>query len=149
MRVLVTGGAGYIGSHACKALKAAGYTPVTFDSFVTGWKQAVKFGPLEEGCLSAAVQAVAWNGPIGDGGTSDYMPEWMRWVALLQCQSQLDGGMHVQLEELFHVCPVLVSGGGITGFSCIGKAEIHALPMALDPIEDRRISFFFTQVSQN
>ncbi|WP_376876210.1 UDP-glucose 4-epimerase GalE [Albirhodobacter sp. R86504] len=50
--VLVTGGAGYIGSHACKALKAAGYIPVTFDSFITGWKQAVKFGPLEEGCLT-------------------------------------------------------------------------------------------------
>ena len=52
MNILVCGGAGYIGSHACKALKAAGYTPVTFDSFVTGWKQAVKFGPLEEGCLT-------------------------------------------------------------------------------------------------
>lgn len=50
--VLVTGGAGYIGSHACKALKAAGYVPVTFDSFVTGWRDAVKFGPLEEGDLA-------------------------------------------------------------------------------------------------
>ena len=30
--VLVTGGAGYIGSHACKALKAAGHVPVTFDN---------------------------------------------------------------------------------------------------------------------
>ncbi|MBB97361.1 MAG: UDP-glucose 4-epimerase GalE [Rhodobacteraceae bacterium] len=49
--VLVTGGAGYIGSHACKALKAAGYVPVTFDSFVTGWRQAVKYGPVEEGDL--------------------------------------------------------------------------------------------------
>ncbi|QEW22803.1 UDP-glucose 4-epimerase [Marinibacterium anthonyi] len=47
----MTGGAGYIGSHACKALKAAGYIPVTFDSFVTGWRQAVKFGPVEEGDL--------------------------------------------------------------------------------------------------
>ncbi|APX22454.1 MAG: UDP-glucose 4-epimerase GalE [Rhodobacteraceae bacterium] len=50
--VLVTGGAGYIGSHACKALKAAGYTPVTYDNLVTGWKDAVKFGPFEEGALS-------------------------------------------------------------------------------------------------
>ncbi|GGG80333.1 UDP-glucose 4-epimerase GalE [Salipiger pallidus] len=50
--VLVTGGAGYIGSHACKALKAAGFVPVTFDNFVTGWRDAVKFGPLEEGSLS-------------------------------------------------------------------------------------------------
>lgn len=49
--VLVTGGAGYIGSHACKALKAAGYTPVTFDNLVTGWQDAVKFGPFEKGDL--------------------------------------------------------------------------------------------------
>ena len=49
--VLVTGGAGYIGSHACKALKTAGYTPVTFDNLVTGWADAVKFGPFEQGDL--------------------------------------------------------------------------------------------------
>ncbi|MBR9650489.1 UDP-glucose 4-epimerase GalE [Thalassovita aquimarina] len=49
--VLVTGGAGYIGSHACKALKAAGYQPVTFDNLSTGWEQAVKFGPFEKGDL--------------------------------------------------------------------------------------------------
>ncbi|MWB76818.1 UDP-glucose 4-epimerase GalE [Pseudooceanicola sp. 216_PA32_1] len=50
--VLVTGGAGYIGSHACKALKAAGHVPVTYDSLVTGWADAVKFGPLETGELT-------------------------------------------------------------------------------------------------
>ena len=50
--VLVTGGAGYIGSHACKALRAAGFTPVTYDNLVTGWKDAVKFGPFEQGELS-------------------------------------------------------------------------------------------------
>lgn len=49
--VLVTGGAGYIGSHACKAIKAAGHTPVTFDNLSTGWVDAVKFGPFEEGDL--------------------------------------------------------------------------------------------------
>ncbi|NIZ10977.1 UDP-glucose 4-epimerase GalE [Pseudooceanicola sp. HF7] len=49
--VLVTGGAGYIGSHACKALKAAGFTPVTYDSLITGWEDAVKFGPFEKGDL--------------------------------------------------------------------------------------------------
>ena len=50
-KVLVTGGAGYIGSHACKALKQAGFTPVTFDNLVTGWRVAVKFGPFEWGDL--------------------------------------------------------------------------------------------------
>ncbi|MFN3208149.1 MAG: UDP-glucose 4-epimerase GalE [Roseovarius sp.] len=49
--VLVTGGAGYIGSHACKSLKAAGYTPVTYDNLSTGWADAVKFGPFEQGDL--------------------------------------------------------------------------------------------------
>ncbi len=49
--ILVTGGAGYIGSHACKALSQAGYTPVTFDNLITGWHDAVKFGPFEQGDL--------------------------------------------------------------------------------------------------
>lgn len=45
--IFVTGGAGYIGSHACKALKRNGYTPITIDNLVTGWAQSVKYGPLE------------------------------------------------------------------------------------------------------
>ena len=48
---MVTGGAGYIGAHACKALRRAGYVPVTFDNLVTGWQDAVKFGPFEQGDL--------------------------------------------------------------------------------------------------
>lgn len=47
--ILVTGGAGYIGAHACKALAAAGYTPVTYDSLVYGHERAVKWGPFEKG----------------------------------------------------------------------------------------------------
>ena len=50
--VLVTGGAGYIGSHACKALARAGFVPVTFDNLCTGWRDAVRFGPFEEGDLA-------------------------------------------------------------------------------------------------
>lgn len=49
--ILVTGGAGYIGSHACKALAQAGYIPVTYDNLVTGWQDAVKYGPFEQGDL--------------------------------------------------------------------------------------------------
>lgn len=52
--VLVTGGAGYIGSHACKALAAAGFTPVTYDNFVYGHRKAVRFGPLVEGDIRDA-----------------------------------------------------------------------------------------------
>lgn len=52
MNVLVTGGAGYIGSHACKALAGAGYIPVTLDNFDYGHHWAVKWGPLVEGDLA-------------------------------------------------------------------------------------------------
>lgn len=48
-RVLVTGGAGYIGSHACKALATAGHEPVVFDSMEHGFENFVKWGPLERG----------------------------------------------------------------------------------------------------
>ena len=46
--VIVTGGAGYIGSHACKALQRQGFVPITLDNLSTGWQDAVKFGPLEQ-----------------------------------------------------------------------------------------------------
>ena len=46
--VLVTGGAGYIGSHACKALASAGYRPVTIDNLCLGHREFVRWGPLVE-----------------------------------------------------------------------------------------------------
>lgn len=52
--VLVTGGAGYIGSHVCRALAAAGHVPVTVDNFSTGNEWAVQWGPLARGDLSDA-----------------------------------------------------------------------------------------------
>lgn len=45
-KILVTGGAGYIGSHTCKALAAAGYTPIVLDNLSAGHRWAVKWGPL-------------------------------------------------------------------------------------------------------
>lgn len=54
--VLVTGGAGYIGSHACKALRRAGFDPVTYDSLSRGNLEAVKWGALERGDLADEVR---------------------------------------------------------------------------------------------
>ncbi len=51
MRVLVTGGAGYIGSQTAKALARAGYEVVVLDNLATGHREAVKWGPLIEGNL--------------------------------------------------------------------------------------------------
>lgn len=52
MNILVTGGAGYIGSHACKALSKAGFTPIVYDNLVYGHPWAVKWGPLVVGDIS-------------------------------------------------------------------------------------------------
>jgi UDP-glucose-4-epimerase GalE len=54
LRVLVTGGAGYIGSHACKALARAGHEPIAYDNLRTGHRWAVKWGPLEHGDIGDA-----------------------------------------------------------------------------------------------
>lgn len=52
MRVLVTGGAGYIGSHACKALRDKGHEVVVFDNLVYGHREFAKWGELIQGDLS-------------------------------------------------------------------------------------------------
>jgi UDP-arabinose 4-epimerase len=51
MNILVTGGAGYIGSHACKALAAKGDVPITYDDLSRGNRWAVKWGaaPIRHG----------------------------------------------------------------------------------------------------
>ncbi|MFQ5439149.1 MAG: UDP-glucose 4-epimerase GalE [Paracoccaceae bacterium] len=83
--ILVTGGAGYIGSHACKALRQAGWTPVTFDNLSTGWADAVKFGPFKRGDLTDRAhldevfaafrpEAVMHFGALSDVGQSMQKP---------------------------------------------------------------------------
>ncbi len=47
--ILVTGGAGFVGSHVCKSLSRAGYVPVAYDDLSRGARSAVKWGPLEVG----------------------------------------------------------------------------------------------------
>jgi UDP-glucose-4-epimerase GalE len=65
--VLVTGGAGYIGSHTCKALAAAGYSPVTLDNLAYGHRWAVRWGPFEQADLAdrLAVERVLREHRIG------------------------------------------------------------------------------------
>lgn len=66
-KVLVTGGAGYIGSHACKALAQAGYQPITFDNLSRGNRVAVKWGPLEIGDIrdrAAVLKVLKTHEPV-------------------------------------------------------------------------------------
>ncbi len=65
--ILVTGGAGYVGSHACKALAARGYRPIVYDNLVYGHEAAVKWGPLEFGDIA--------DRPRLDAVIAEYRPQ--------------------------------------------------------------------------
>ncbi len=67
-RVLVTGGAGYVGSQVCKLLSQAGFEPVTIDNLSKGRREAVRWGPLEVGDIcdrSFVSRVIKTYQPIG------------------------------------------------------------------------------------
>jgi len=66
-QILVTGGAGYIGSHACKALNRAGYLTIAFGSLVYGHRDLVKWGFFEEGDITDSTRL--------DGVMEKYQPD--------------------------------------------------------------------------
>lgn len=64
--VFVTGGAGYVGSHCCKAFAARGWKVVVFDNLSRGWREFVRWGPLIEGDIrdaDAIARAIAETKP--------------------------------------------------------------------------------------
>lgn len=67
MRVLIVGGAGYIGSHVCKALAARGDEPIVFDNLSRGHEHAVRWGPLFKGDIQ--------NRADLDAAFAQYQPE--------------------------------------------------------------------------
>lgn len=65
--ILVTGGAGYIGAHCCKALSEAGYLPVTYDNLSSGHEAFVRWGPLVVGDIansSQVAEVIAAHGVV-------------------------------------------------------------------------------------
>ncbi|MEQ9190425.1 MAG: UDP-glucose 4-epimerase GalE [Alphaproteobacteria bacterium] len=73
--VLVTGGAGYVGSHAAKALAAAGHRPVVFDTLSRGHARAVRWGPLVQGDIR--------DGAALDATLAEYRPAAVMHFAAL------------------------------------------------------------------
>jgi UDP-arabinose 4-epimerase len=65
--VLITGGAGYVGSHTCKALAAMGYLPICLDNLISGHKWAVQWGPFITGDIADSL--------VLDQIFSDYRPK--------------------------------------------------------------------------
>ena len=85
----MTGGAGYIGSHACKALATRGFMPITYDNLSRGNRWAVKWGPLEEG-------------DIGDAGRVQTVLEKYKPIALMHFAAYAYVGESVELPLLYY-----------------------------------------------
>ena len=77
MKILVTGGAGYIGSHTCKALALAGHEPVVYDNLSSGHRKLVRWGDFVHGdirdtaALAGAMRAHAVEGVIHFAALAD------------------------------------------------------------------------------
>jgi len=83
VKILVTGGAGYIGSHACKALAQQNFIPVTLDNLVTGHKNTVRWGPF-------------YQGDIRDRGLLDKIFKQENIAAVMHFAAHINVGESVQ-----------------------------------------------------
>jgi UDP-arabinose 4-epimerase len=89
MNILVTGAAGYIGSHACKALAAKGYVPIAYDNLSRGNRWAIKWGPFE-------------NGDIADPQRMQTVLEKYRPLAVMHFAAHAYVGESVQQPLLYY-----------------------------------------------
>jgi UDP-glucose-4-epimerase GalE len=129
--VLVTGGAGYVGSHSCKALAAAGLVPVTYDNLSRGHREAVKWGPFEPG-------------DIRDRGRLDAVLQRHRPAAILHCAAVAYVGESVENPAHYYDnnvagSLVLLEAARAAGIGCVvfsSSCTVYGLPPAMPVTED-------------
>ena len=133
--ILVTGGAGYIGSHVCKALAEAGHRPVCFDTLEKGHEWAVRWGPLE--C-----------GDIGDVQRLDEVFRRHRPNAVIHLAGYIEVGESVgQPERYLHnnatKSNVLIEASlrhGVDGLVFSSTCAVYGLPQTDLLAETHRIA---------
>jgi UDP-glucose 4-epimerase len=109
--VLVTGGAGYVGSHCCLALAAAGFRPVVFDDLSNGHREHVQWGPLEVGDIRDAARL--------DAVFAAHQP-----TAVLHFAARIEVGESVKNPGVFFDNNV---GGAITLIEAARRAGVNAM----------------------
>ena len=129
--ILVTGGAGYIGSHTCKALAQAGYTPVVYDNLCSGNREAVQWGPFEQGDIRdrARLKAVI----------EQYKPAAiMHFAALIQVgQSVTDPALYYDNNVYGSLCLLEEArAAGIHHFVLSSTAAVYGMPKSVPVKED-------------
>lgn len=129
--VLVTGGAGYVGSHSCKALAAAGLVPVTYDNLSRGQHEAVKWGPFEPG-------------DIRDRNRLDEVLRRHRPAAILHCAAMAYVGESVADPASYYDnnvtgSLVLLEATRAAGIECVvfsSSCTVYGVPPAMPVSED-------------
>jgi UDP-glucose-4-epimerase GalE len=131
MNVLVTGGAGYIGSHACKILAAKGLEPIVYDDLSRGYRWAARYGPLEVGA-------------IGDTGRIRSVLERYRPSAVMHFAAYINVGESVSnpllyyrnnIAETLSLMEAIVASGPIPvvfSSSCATYGVPEKIPMSED-----------------
>ena len=109
--ILVTGGAGYIGSHTCQMLASMGHTPIVFDNFSNGHKYAVKYGPYIEGDLNDSASIV--------GGFRKY-----NFDAVIHFASFIEVGESVKDPEKYYINNI---GGALNLLHAMLEADVKTI----------------------
>lgn len=130
--VLVTGGAGYVGSHCCKALAFAGFQPIVYDNLSTGHDWAVKWGPLEEGDVLDRARL--------DAVIARYKPvAALHFAALSQVgESMADPARYWRVNVVGSLTLLeALLAGGVRNFVFSSTAAIFGVPDRVPIVEDQ------------
>ena len=129
--ILVTGGAGYVGAHACKALAARGYAPVVYDNLSLGHRAAVRWGPLEVGDLADRARL--------DAVIARYRPAAVMHFAAFSCvgESVADPGKYYR-NNVAGTLSLLeaMRDHGVEALVFSSTAAIYGTPSAVPISED-------------
>ena len=130
MNVLVTGGAGYVGSHVCKALKRAGHVPITYDNLTTGYESLVQYGPFVKGDIAD------YNNVLQS--ITEYKIEAIIHLAALSIvgESTRDPGSYYKNNVSGSLTLIEAAvAGKVKAFVFSSSAAVYGLPLSI-PIEE-------------
>jgi len=135
MRILVTGGAGYIGSHAVKALRKADHEICVFDNLSTGHEWAVLSGKLVRGDLEdrSAIDRVI----------SDFRPEAvMHFAAYIQVEESVREPLKYYRNNVANTLNLLevLRANGVANFVYSSTAAVYGIPEKIPVSEDAPMS---------
>ncbi len=122
-KILVTGGAGYIGSHVVKALGESGYDTVVLDNLSTGHREAVLYGELVEGDLKDA--------DFIDEALDAYKPDAvMHFAALIKVEESVQKPLLYYKNNALNTLNLLVSmlKHGVFRFVFSSTAAVYGIP---------------------